>query len=154
MGARGQDRVMAGDAERGVCCGVEIYQLRVVIAGISPMIWRRLLVAADTTIAGLRTILQTVFGWSGEHLHRLVIHGAEYGTSYAGAEGFRDDARAVRLEDLGLRVGERFSYEYNYFAARSTGQHNHSDGTCPRMLYPLTSIWGLPQPDTPRPRLP
>jgi hypothetical protein len=108
---------MAGDAERGVCSGVEIYQLRVVIAGISPVIWRRLLVAADTTIAGLHTILQTVFGWSGEHLHRLVIHGAEYGTSYAGAEGFRDDARAVRLEDLGLRVGERFSYEYNYFAA-------------------------------------
>lgn len=108
---------MADDAEREVCSGGEIYQLRVVIAGVSPLIWRRLLVPADTTIAGLHTILQTVFEWSGEHLHRFVIHGTEYGISYAGSEGFHDDARKVRLEDLGLRLGERFSYEYNYFAA-------------------------------------
>lgn len=108
---------MADDDEGGVWSGGEIYQLRVVIAGISPLIWRRLLVAADTTIAELHTILQTVFGWSGEHLHRFVIHGTDYGISYAGSEGFRDDARTVRLEDLGLRLGERFSYEYNYFAA-------------------------------------
>jgi hypothetical protein len=108
---------MADDAERGVGSGEEIYQLRVVIAGISPLIWRRLLVAAATTIAELHTILHTVFGWSGEHLHRFVIHGTEYGISYAGAERFRDDARKVRLADLGLRLGERFTYEYNYFAA-------------------------------------
>ncbi len=88
---------MAEDAERGVCSGGEIYQPRVVIAGVSPLIWRRLLVPADTTIAGLHTILQTVFEWSGEHLHRFVIHGTEYGISYAGSEGFRDDARKVRL---------------------------------------------------------
>jgi hypothetical protein len=108
---------MADDAERGVCSSEEIYRLRVVIAGISPLIWRRLLVAADTTIAELHTILQTVFGWSGEHLHRFVIHGREYGISYDGGEGFRDDARKVGLGELGLRLGERFTYEYNYFAA-------------------------------------
>jgi hypothetical protein len=114
---------MADDAERGVCSGGEIYQLRVVIAGISPLIWRRLLVAADTTIAELHTILQTVFGWSGEHLHRFVIHGTEYGISYAGGPGFRDDARKIQLGELGLRLGERFSYEYNYFAAWTCDLH-------------------------------
>ena len=31
--------------------------------------------------------------WSGEHLHRFVIHGAEYGISYVDGPGFRDDAR-------------------------------------------------------------
>ena len=30
-----------------------VYQLRVVVHGVSPLIWRRLLVRADTTIAGL-----------------------------------------------------------------------------------------------------
>lgn len=94
-----------------------VYRLRVVVARISPLIWRRLLVPADTTIAELHTILQTIFGWSGEHLHRFVIHGREYGISYLGGPGFRDNAHTVRLEDLGLRLGERFSYEYNYFAA-------------------------------------
>ena len=32
------------------------YQLRVVVRGVSPLIWRRLLVPADTTIAGLHAL--------------------------------------------------------------------------------------------------
>ncbi|HEY5855304.1 MAG TPA: plasmid pRiA4b ORF-3 family protein [Aldersonia sp.] len=88
------------------------YQLRVVVRGISPMIWRRLEVPATTTIAGLRDVLQTVFGWSGEHLHRFLIHGCEFGISYVGGPGFRDDAGTIRLGDLGLRRSERFTYEY------------------------------------------
>lgn len=96
---------------------LNVYQLRVVIAGISPLIWRRLLVPAMTTMAQLHIVLQTVFGWGGEHLHRFVIHGREYGISYIGGSGFRDDARSVRLGGLGLRLGERFAYKYNLFAA-------------------------------------
>lgn len=53
------------------------YQLRVVLAGISPLIWRRLLVAGDTTITQLHEILQAAFGWSDEHLHRFTIHGID-----------------------------------------------------------------------------
>ena len=94
-----------------------VYRLRVVINGISPLIWRRLLVPAQTTIAQLHTILQTAFGWSGEHLHRFVIHGTEYGIYQVGGPWFRDDARQVRLGELGLRLGEKFTYTYNYFAA-------------------------------------
>jgi len=93
-----------------------MYWLRVVINGISPVIWRRLLVPTTATIAQLHTIVQTAFGWGGEHLHRFVIHGAEYGISYSGGPGFRDDARTVRLGELGLRAGERFTYEYNFTA--------------------------------------
>lgn len=64
----------------------------------------------------MHTILQTAFGWSGEHLHRFVIHGTEYGLYQVGGPWFRDDARQVRLGELGLRLGEKFSYEYNFFA--------------------------------------
>jgi len=52
-----------------------VYQLRVVVAGVSPLIWRRLLVSATATIAELHAVLRAAFGWSGPHLHRLVIHG-------------------------------------------------------------------------------
>src|SRR5271157_6160811 len=104
-------------ADTSPCPGITVYRLRVVIAGISPLIWRRLEVAAGTTIAGLHAIVQAVFGWSGEHLHRFVIGGTEYGISYLGGPGFRDDARQVGLADLGLREGERFVYEYNFSAA-------------------------------------
>ena len=59
--------------------GPFVYQLRVVLRGVSPLIWRRLLVRSDTSIADLHTTLQ--LGWSDEHLNRLVIHGRDYGVA-------------------------------------------------------------------------
>ncbi len=91
-----------------------VYRLRVVLHGVSPLIWRRLLLSGHSTIAELHAVVQTAFGWGAEHLHRLVLHGAEYGISYLGGPGFRDDARRVRLGGLGLRVGERFVYDYDF----------------------------------------
>src|SRR5664280_958654 len=92
------------------------YQLRVVVRGVSPLIWRRLLVPADTTIADLHAVLQTAFGWTGTHLHRFVVHGREDGTGYVGGPSFGDDPRRVRLGDLGLRPTERFTYHYDFTA--------------------------------------
>lgn len=94
-----------------------VYQLRVVLRGVSPLIWRRLLVRADSTIADLHATLQVAFGWDDDHLHRFVIHGADYGIPYAGGIDFDDDARAVPLGRFGFRLGERFVYEYDFFAA-------------------------------------
>jgi hypothetical protein len=57
------------DAGSTTAAGGQVYRLRVVLAGISPLIWRQLEVAGSTTLAELHRILQTAFGWSGEHLH-------------------------------------------------------------------------------------
>src|SRR5664280_4424 len=92
------------------------YQLRVVVRGVSPLIWRRLLVPADTTIAGLHAVLQTAFGWTGTHLHRFVVQGREYGTGYVGGPSFDADPRRVRLGDPGLRPTEGFTYHYDFTA--------------------------------------
>jgi hypothetical protein len=93
-----------------------VYQLRVVVRGVSPLIWRRLLIPADTTIAGLHAVLQIAFGWTGTHLHRFVVQGREYGTAYVGGPSFSDDPRKVRLGDLGLRRTERFTYHFDFTA--------------------------------------
>ena len=85
-----------------------VYQLRIVLRGVSPLIWRRLLVRSDASIADVHRTLQIAFGWSDEHLHRFVIHGRAYG------EDGCADPRRVRLADLGLRVRERFVYEYDF----------------------------------------
>src|SRR5258708_35977655 len=61
-----------------------VYQLRVVPRGVSPLIWRRLLVRSDSTIADLHASLQLVLRWSDEHLNRFVIHGREYGAWHDG----------------------------------------------------------------------
>jgi pRiA4b ORF-3-like protein len=41
------------------------YQLRAVLRGIRPLIWRRLLVRSDSTVAQLHEVLQIGFGWCG-----------------------------------------------------------------------------------------
>ena len=91
-----------------------IYQLRAVLLGISPIIWRRLLVRGDSTIADLHNILQISFGWSGDHLHCFLIRGEQYGFAYLGGITFRDDPRRIKHSDLGLRVKEKFLYEYDF----------------------------------------
>jgi hypothetical protein len=91
-----------------------IYQLKVVLQGISPMIWRRLLIRGDSTIADLHYIVQIAMGWSDDHLHQFRIHGKRYGIARMGGISFSDDPESVRLKDLGLRINERFVYEYDF----------------------------------------
>jgi hypothetical protein len=82
-----------------------VYQLRVVLRAVSPLIWRRVLVRGDTTLADLHAVLQVAFGWSDIHLHRFKIHGREYDAIC--------ESREVRVAELGLRVTERFVYDYD-----------------------------------------
>jgi hypothetical protein len=55
----------------------EVYQFHVWIRHISPMIWRRLLVRSDSTLAALHDTIQIAFGWTDSHLHRFRIHGRD-----------------------------------------------------------------------------
>ncbi len=93
-----------------------IYQLKVVLLGISPMIWRRILVRSNSTIADLHYIVQIAMGWKDEHLHQFLIHGVHYGISYPGAGGFINNAHEVKLSQFGWREREKFSYEYDFFS--------------------------------------
>jgi hypothetical protein len=92
----------------------EIYQFHAWLRGISPLIWRRLLVRSDQTVADLHYALQLAFGWSDFHLHRFRIHGKDFGVYHVGGPAFDEDATKERLADLHFRVGERFLYEYDF----------------------------------------
>jgi pRiA4b ORF-3-like protein len=41
----------------------QIFQLRVVLRGISPLFWRRLLVRSGSSVARLHETLQVAFDW-------------------------------------------------------------------------------------------
>jgi hypothetical protein len=92
----------------------DIYQFRIWLRGISPMIWRRILVPATTHLAAFHTIMQRAFGWDDCHLHRFHIHGCDYGIWYPGTPGFRDDSTQVTLASFHFRQHERFLYEYDF----------------------------------------
>ena len=96
------------------CIPSNIYQFRVVVQGISPLIWRRFSICSDMSLATLHTTLQIVFGWSDVHLHTFRIHGKEYGCARVGGPHFEDDPRHVLHGMLHVHRGEHFTYVYNF----------------------------------------
>jgi hypothetical protein len=96
------------------CIPPGVYQCRVVLQGISPLIWRRLLIRSDMSLATLPATLQIIFAWSDVHLHCFYIHGKEYGGARVGGPHFEDDPRQVPLGQLRLHRGERFTYVYHF----------------------------------------
>jgi Plasmid pRiA4b ORF-3-like protein len=91
-----------------------VYQFRVVVQGISPLIWRRLFVLSDMSLATLHAALQVVFAWSDTYLHAFHIHGKAYSTPRLDGPHIDGDARHVPLAALRLHQGERFTYVYNF----------------------------------------
>lgn len=51
----------------------DIIQLKVRLLGISPMIWRRVMVPTTMTLRELHGALQVVMGWEGIHLYAFDI---------------------------------------------------------------------------------
>lgn len=92
----------------------KIYQLKIHLVDISPMVWRRLLIHEDTSIAKLHGIIQITMGWGNEHLHAFKIYGKEYGIGYSGGMMFSDNPTKIFLKDFKFRRNEKFFYEYNF----------------------------------------
>jgi len=84
----------------------QVYQLRIHLRGISPPIWRRIRVTAQCTISELHGIIQATMGWANDHLHRFSIRG-----KWVDAGG---GSALLRLADVGFRLHERFTYEYDF----------------------------------------
>jgi DNA invertase Pin-like site-specific DNA recombinase len=83
----------------------EICQLKVLIWGVSPQIWRRVLVRGDITLNQLSDVIQALFDWGNYHLHHFVVgERVDEGGSEA----------TTRLMDLELKPGDRMLYEYDY----------------------------------------
>ena len=79
------------------------------------MIWRRLRIPGDISLANLHHIIQAAYGWDDDHLHQFHIYGKDYGLSYVGGIAFADNAREIFLDNFDFDVGDKFTYEYNFF---------------------------------------
>jgi len=85
-----------------------IVQLKVRLLGLSPMIWRRVLVPESVTLLELHGILQVGMGWDGIHLYYFDIHAVHYGSFELDAES--PDTPLSRFK---FREGDRFAYLYD-----------------------------------------
>ena len=87
-----------------------ILQLKVRLLGISPMIWRRVLVPESVSLRELHGVVQLAMGWEGIHLFEFAVRGVRYtGPDLSGA------STDVALSDLRFRRNARFRYVYDMF---------------------------------------
>ena len=85
-----------------------VLQIKVWLIGISPMVWRRVLVPAAFTLRELHGVIQVAMGWEGIHLFQFCLRAVRYGSSELSAS-----SPDVTLAALQLRKGARFIYEYD-----------------------------------------
>ena len=93
--------------------------VRVTLRGANPPIWRRLVVAGDTTLDALHEVLQIAMGWTDSHLHHF-FPGSEHRGSYfvtdydleEGDEGTHEED--VRVDQVLREPGDRLCYDYDF----------------------------------------
>lgn len=83
-------------------------RIKVWLLGISPMVWRRLLVPGTCTLRELHGVLQVAMGWEGIHLYQFCLRARRLGSWELSAS-----SPDVTLAALRLRRGARFTYEYD-----------------------------------------
>jgi hypothetical protein len=93
---------------------VQIYDLEVALIGPKPRIWRRVRVTDDASLQTLHSILQATMGWMNSHLYQFEIAERHFSDPDPTVDDEMEDARRVRLRDLPLREGSRFSYVYDF----------------------------------------
>jgi hypothetical protein len=85
-----------------------VLQVKVWLVGISPMVWRRILVPPNFTLRELHGVIQVAMGWEGIHLYVFRLRAARYGSWELSAS-----SPDVTLADLRFRKGARLIYEYD-----------------------------------------
>ncbi len=90
-------------------------QLKIELRGVTPLVWRRILVPETVTLATLHTILQCTMGWTDSHLHEYEIARRRYGIPDEEwqTEPIADERR-VRLKPLIESGVRRFTYTYDF----------------------------------------
>jgi len=96
------------DAASSVADASVIVQVKVWLLGISPMVWRRLLVPGTCTLRELHGMIQVAMGWEGIHLYQFCLRSRRYGSWEVSAS-----SPDVTLTELKLCRGVRFTYGYD-----------------------------------------
>jgi hypothetical protein len=110
----------AGKQPKAKTSSTTLYQFKITLQDVQPLIWRRIQVK-DCTLDKLHAHIQTATGWTNSHLHQFMIEGVLYGDLELFLEGFRNwnDPKVVnsletRISEILPEDGDRFRFEYEY----------------------------------------
>jgi hypothetical protein len=93
-----------------------IYQLKVSLKYTRPLVWRRIQLRGDITLAKLHRILQATMGWYDSHLHQFIVGRSYYGVASRGEFLDMDlkDEKKARLNQLVSKPKQKIIYEYDF----------------------------------------
>jgi hypothetical protein len=93
-----------------------VYQMKLWLCDIEPLIWRRLEVPAEITLPRLHLVIQVVMAWEDYHLHEFRVGDQRY--EIHDPENLDDgqalDERGVKLKTIVREVGSEFNYLYDF----------------------------------------
>ena len=91
--------------------------LKISLSGISPPIWRRIIVTDDIFLEDLHLMIQAAMGWLNYHLHEFEINGTRFAPPDPEDDSFgyeSVDSTSKRLRDVFLLDGTKFHYTYDF----------------------------------------
>lgn len=91
-----------------------VYQIKVSLAGSTPLIWRRIQVSANTKLSKLHKIFQAVMGWENSHLYEFIVDKVSYGEPHPDYGGTMKDASETKLSRVVFEPGTNFKYVYDF----------------------------------------
>lgn len=91
-----------------------LYQIRVMLHGHQPAIWRSLVVPGEVNMGMLHRILQAAMDWSGTQGHYFIAGNVKYSDSKAEIEHSEAvDESGASLCEVAPRERDSFTYLYN-----------------------------------------
>ncbi|MBI5557063.1 MAG: plasmid pRiA4b ORF-3 family protein [Deltaproteobacteria bacterium] len=95
----------------------EVFQLKIVLTGAKPPIWRRVQVPGNISLAKLHKVIQRCMGWTDSHMHHFIA-----GRNFYAPPAPEDISEGVRVLDEGkVKLCEieevdrkKFIYEYDF----------------------------------------
>ncbi len=94
-----------------------IYQIKMTLKDIEPLIWRRFQINGNINLFQLHKIIQTIMGWENAHLHQFLIHDKKYSHHGYEPEEFRKETLnegKFKLNGLITKENTSFIYEYDF----------------------------------------
>jgi len=107
---------------------IPVYQLKIVLSDLKPLIWRQVLVRGDTNLGFLHAVIQVVMGWTNSHLHQFLVGERYYSDPSSELDEdtvpgrILDENQAV-LMDVAPHKGDVLWYEYDFGDSWHHGIH-------------------------------
>ena len=89
------------------------FQLNIALEGITPLVWRRMLVSGEIMLPKLHDVFQAAMGWTNSHLHSFTVADRHYGVSDEDLEDEEIAEEDFRVLDV-LNGQEAFVYQYDF----------------------------------------